>query len=63
MWQRVTLVRTDVSEERIASIIRLTRISESVWPAVSSLVVGFIFGERIPNVISDEFAVLRWLMT
>jgi hypothetical protein len=28
MWCRVTLVRTDVSEERIASIIRVKRISE-----------------------------------
>jgi hypothetical protein len=26
MWLRVTPVRTDISEERIASIIRLTRI-------------------------------------
>jgi hypothetical protein len=26
MWHRVALVRTDVSEERIASIIRVTRI-------------------------------------
>jgi hypothetical protein len=28
MWQNVELVRTDVSEERIASIIRVTRIGE-----------------------------------
>jgi hypothetical protein len=28
MWRRVALVRTDVSEERIASIIRMTRIGK-----------------------------------
>jgi hypothetical protein len=28
MWRRVALVRTDVSEERIASIIWVKRISE-----------------------------------
>jgi hypothetical protein len=28
MWRRVNPVRTDVSEERIASIIRVERISE-----------------------------------
>jgi hypothetical protein len=28
MWRRVSLVRTDASEERIASIIRVTRIGE-----------------------------------
>jgi hypothetical protein len=28
LWRRVALVRTDVSEERIASIIRVERISE-----------------------------------
>jgi hypothetical protein len=28
MWRRVALVRTDVSEERIASIIKVERISK-----------------------------------
>jgi hypothetical protein len=28
VWHRVALVRTDVSEERIASIMRVTRISQ-----------------------------------
>jgi hypothetical protein len=28
IWHRVALVRTDVSKERIASIIRVERISE-----------------------------------
>jgi hypothetical protein len=28
LWRRVALVRTDVSEERVASIFRVDRISE-----------------------------------
>jgi hypothetical protein len=28
MWRRVALVRTDISEERIASIIRVKKLSE-----------------------------------
>jgi hypothetical protein len=36
MCRRVTLVRTNVSEERIASIIRLTRIGELGTLAVTS---------------------------
>jgi hypothetical protein len=36
MLRRVALVRTDVSEERIASIIRVTRIGELGKLAVTS---------------------------
>jgi hypothetical protein len=36
MLRRVALVRTDVSEERIASIIRVTRIGELGTLAVTS---------------------------
>jgi hypothetical protein len=36
MLRRVALVRTDVSEERIASIIRVTRISDLGTLAVTS---------------------------
>jgi hypothetical protein len=31
MWRRVALVRTDVSEEHIASIIRVTRIRKLIF--------------------------------
>jgi hypothetical protein len=40
MLCRVALVRIDVSEERIASIIRLTRINDlvvSTWPILVAL--------------------------
>jgi hypothetical protein len=36
MWHRVALVRTEVSEDRIASIIRVTRIGELGTLLVSS---------------------------
>jgi hypothetical protein len=36
MWRSVALVRTDVSEERIASIIEVTRICELRTLAVTS---------------------------
>jgi hypothetical protein len=36
MWRRIALVRTDVSEDRIASVIRVKRISELGTLAVSS---------------------------
>jgi hypothetical protein len=36
MWRRVALVRTDVSEERITSIIRVTTIGELGTLAVTS---------------------------
>jgi hypothetical protein len=36
MLRRVALVRADLPEERIASIIRVNRISELGWLAVAS---------------------------
>jgi hypothetical protein len=36
MWRRIGLLRTDVSEERFASIIKVTRIGELGTLAVTS---------------------------
>jgi hypothetical protein len=36
MWRRVVLVRNEVSEEIITSIIRLERISEIVTKAITN---------------------------
>jgi hypothetical protein len=39
-WRRLALVRTDVSEERIISIIRVERISEVVSTVLQLLVTA-----------------------
>jgi hypothetical protein len=47
MFRRVALVRTDVSEERIASIIRVTRLGElGIMLAVTSVVLALFLTRR-----------------
>jgi hypothetical protein len=53
MWSRVALVRTDVLEERIASIIRLTRICE-----LGTLVVTYFFTLMMEAIRSSQTSVL-----
>jgi hypothetical protein len=53
MLSRVTLVRTDVSEERSASIIRVTRIGELVFlRSVHQLLVTTNVVPSSPNLVT-----------
>jgi hypothetical protein len=54
MLRRVALVRTDVSKEDIAPIIRVTRIGEVVW-----LLVTAKFAPSSPILVTLMMEVLR----
>jgi hypothetical protein len=58
MLRRVALVRTDISEERIASIIRATRIGElgTTLAVISSLLCLLLIANVVPS--SPIFVIL-----
>jgi hypothetical protein len=53
MLRRVALVRTDVSEERIASIITVTRIGDLVTtlPVTSNRITRLVTANAIPSAL------------
>jgi hypothetical protein len=59
MWRHVALVRTDVWEERIATIIRVTRISAL---GTTLAVTSNLFTQVIESICSSQTCVL-WRAT